>query len=57
MSEDVSRLFVEMSKGMNDGLFGTGKTPRTPENTTETAFEEFADVFARVYGSKTRKAA
>jgi uncharacterized protein YbjT (DUF2867 family) len=57
MSEDASRLFVEMSKGMNDGLFGTGKTPRTRENTTETAFEEFADFFAQVYRGKTRKAA
>jgi uncharacterized protein YbjT (DUF2867 family) len=57
MSEDVSRLFVEMGKGMNDRLFGTGKTPRTRENTTETAFEEFADYFAQVYGSKVRKAA
>jgi len=57
MSEDVSRLFVEMSKGMNDGLFGTGKTPRTRENTTETAFEEFADYFDRVYRGRVKKAA
>ncbi len=57
MSEDVSRLFVEMSKGLNEGLFGTGKTPRTPENTTETAFEEFADYFARVYKGRVKKAA
>ena len=57
MSEDVSRLFVEMGKGMSDGLFGTGKTPRTRENTTETAFEEFADYFDRVYRGRVKKAA
>jgi len=34
-----------------------GKTPRTRESTTETAFEEFAGYFAQVYGSKIRKAA
>ncbi len=32
LSKDVSRLFVEMEKVLNEGLFG--KTQRTPENTT-----------------------
>ncbi len=57
LSKDVSRLFVEMSKGLNDGLFGLARTPRTPENTTGTPFEEFADYFAMVYKAKAKLAA
>jgi len=57
LSRDVSRLFVEMSKGLNDGLFGLARTPRTSENTTGTPFEEFADYFATVYKAKTKLAA
>jgi uncharacterized protein YbjT (DUF2867 family) len=49
LSEDLSRLYVEMSKGLNDGLFGISKVRRTPENTTDTSIEEFADYFAQVY--------
>jgi uncharacterized protein YbjT (DUF2867 family) len=51
LSDDVSRLFVEMSKGLNDGLFGITKITRTRENTTETSIEEFADYFAKVFQS------
>ncbi len=58
LSEDVSRLYIEMSKGLNDGLFGITKIPRTPENTTKTPIEEFAEYFAAVYYSgSSRKAA
>jgi hypothetical protein len=57
LSRDVSRLFVEMIKGMNDGLFGTNRTPRTPENTTGTPVEEFADYFATVYKANAKLAA
>jgi uncharacterized protein YbjT (DUF2867 family) len=57
ISKDVSRLFVEMSKGMNDGLIGLARTPRTTENTTVTPFEEFADYFVQVYREKVKKAA
>jgi uncharacterized protein YbjT (DUF2867 family) len=57
VSKDVSRLFVEMIKGMNDGLFGINRTPRTSENTTGTPFEEFADYFVTVYNAKTKLAA
>lgn len=56
-SEDVSRLFVEMGRAMNDGLFGIGKTSRTRENTTETPFEEFAGHFAEIYKEKVKLAA
>ena len=41
-SSDVAKLFVEMSRAINEGML---KTPRTTENTTETSFEEFADIF------------
>jgi hypothetical protein len=39
-----------MSKALNDGLFAVDLT-RTPENTTETSIEEFADTYARIYMS------
>jgi uncharacterized protein YbjT (DUF2867 family) len=42
-SADVSRLFVEMSKALNEQLIMD--IPRTKENTTETPFEEFAELF------------
>jgi len=45
-SEDVSRLFVEMSKALNEQLIMN--IPRTKENTTETPFEEFAEIFIRL---------
>jgi len=48
LSPDISRLYVEMSKALNDGLFAVN-IPRTKENTTPTAFEAFADVFAAAY--------
>jgi len=48
LTEDMADLLAEMSAGMNDGLLGTGLT-RTPENTTPTTIEQFADIFAQVY--------
>jgi uncharacterized protein YbjT (DUF2867 family) len=48
LSEDVSRLFVEMSRALNEGLFAVNLT-RTKENTTETSIEEFAETFAKIY--------
>ncbi|MEK6590690.1 MAG: NmrA family NAD(P)-binding protein [Nitrospinota bacterium] len=49
LSPDVSRLFVEMSKAFNEGLIKFQR--RTPENTTPTSLEEFADFFVQVYKS------
>jgi uncharacterized protein YbjT (DUF2867 family) len=49
LTPDMSRLYIEMSKALNDGLFAVG-IPRTKENTTPTPMEEFADVFAKMYG-------
>lgn len=48
LSEDVSRLFVEMSMALNEGLFAVNLV-RTKENTTETSIEEFAETFAKIY--------
>jgi len=45
-SADVSGLFIEMSKAFNQELINTS---RTPENTTDTPLEEFAEVFARIF--------
>lgn len=42
-SADVSGLFIEMSRAINEGLIMT--TSRTGDNTTETTFEEFAEIF------------
>jgi len=52
VSADVSRLYVEMSRGLNDGLFAVGRQ-RTAENTTLTTIEEFADTFAAIYEAAT----
>jgi uncharacterized protein YbjT (DUF2867 family) len=48
LTPDLSRLYIEMSKALNDGLFAVN-IPRTKENTTPTSIEEFADVFAKIY--------
>lgn len=51
LSEDVSKLFIEMSKALNRGLFAVNRR-RTKENTTGTSIEEFADTFAKIYFSQ-----
>ncbi|MBI2354355.1 MAG: NmrA family NAD(P)-binding protein [Deltaproteobacteria bacterium] len=57
ISSDVSRLFVEMSKALNEGLFAV-KRPRTPQNTTPTSIEEFAAAtFAEAYAASTQRKA
>ena len=48
ISADVSRLFIEMSRALNDGLFAVGR-PRTPDNTSPTSIEEFSETFAHVF--------
>lgn len=50
LSPNVSALLVEMYRALNEGLICVN-LPRTKENTTGTPFEEFADTFARIYGS------
>jgi uncharacterized protein YbjT (DUF2867 family) len=47
-SIDVAASFLELYESMNAGDVIVG-TPRTDQNTTETSFEEFAEVFARRY--------
>lgn len=56
ISPDLSRLFVEMSAALNDGLFSVNR-PRVSENTTPTAIEEFAEVFAAAFEATTLKKA
>ena len=48
LSPDMSRLYIEMSRALNEGRFAVA-VPRTPESTTATSIEEFADLFARFY--------
>ncbi len=50
MSENASDQLVELSQAMNDGLIAVN-VPRTPDNTTKTSIEEFAEYFAQVYYS------
>jgi len=50
LTPDLSRIYVEMAKALNEGLFAVN-IPRTRENTTPTSIEEFAEVFAKVYGA------
>ena len=45
-STDVASLFIEMSKAFNDGLINT---QRKRENTTQTSFEDFAVMFAKIF--------
>jgi uncharacterized protein YbjT (DUF2867 family) len=57
VGKDLSRLFIEMSKALNDGLFAVNR-PRTNDNTTPTSFEEFAVTFAEYFAhAAPRKAA
>jgi uncharacterized protein YbjT (DUF2867 family) len=56
ISPDVSRLFVEMSRALNEGLFAVNR-PRTLENTTPTSIEEFADIFAEAFEAVALKTA
>jgi len=52
-SPDVADLFVEMSRAINEGML---KTPRTAENTTETPFEDFADIFVKMLSNADQAA-
>jgi len=56
ISPDAGRLFIEMSRALNNGLFAVDR-PRTAENTTPTAIEEFADVFAEAFEAAAHKKA
>ena len=56
ISPDMSRLYIEMSKALNDGLFAVNR-PRTVENTTPTTMEEFAETFAVAFAEAQFKKA
>ena len=57
VGKDASRLFIDMSKALNEGLFAVNR-PRTRDNTTPTSFEEFAETFAEYFAhAAPRKAA
>lgn len=56
ISPDASRRFVEMSMALNDGLFAVNRL-RTPENSTPTAIEEFAETFAAAFAATAQKKA
>ena len=48
LTPDMSRLYIEMSKALNEGLFAVS-VPRTKANTTPTAFETFSGQFAAAF--------
>ena len=48
LSPDVARSYIEMSRAFNEGKIDT--PAKTIENTTGTTIEEFAKVFASLYG-------
>lgn len=56
ISANLGGLFIEMSRAINDGLFAVGR-PRTAENTTPTAIEEFAETFAEAFEAASLKKA
>lgn len=53
---DAARLFIEMSKGLNGGIFAVDR-PRNAANTTTTSIEAFAAVFDAVFHASTLKKA
>ena len=55
LSADVSRAFIEMYEALNEGRI-MGGVARTPENTTETSFEDYAVEFARLYAAQPAEA-
>jgi len=50
MGRDAARLFIEMSRALNEGRFAVGR-PRTDRNTTGTTLEMFAEDFARAFAA------
>lgn len=48
MSPDLASLFIEMNKGLNEGIM-TPTQPRSKETTTPTTLEEFSKTFAAAY--------
>jgi uncharacterized protein YbjT (DUF2867 family) len=46
LSESFARLYVEMTRALNDRII---QPHRTPENTTPTRFEDFAPALAQAY--------
>jgi len=48
LSESFARLYVEMTRAFNEGRVGP-LAGRTPENTTPTRFEDFADEWAAAF--------
>jgi uncharacterized protein YbjT (DUF2867 family) len=48
LSESFAGLYVEMTRAFNEGKIKP-RAGRTPENTTPTRFEDFADELARAY--------
>lgn len=48
LTPDLARLFIEMNKGLNDGIMKPTQ-PRSKDTTTPTTLEEFAKVFAAAY--------
>ncbi len=50
LSEDFSRLLVEMYQSFNDGL-AQATEPRSSKNSTQTSFEDFAQEFAKIYNN------
>jgi len=52
LSADMVRLYIEMSQAISDRRFAVAR-PRTPENTTPTTIEAFAEIFAAAYRHAT----
>jgi hypothetical protein len=47
LSKDVSALFIQMVRAINDGLFKPTEA-RSAKNTTSTPFEKFAQILTQV---------
>jgi uncharacterized protein YbjT (DUF2867 family) len=54
LSSSSAKLLSEMYRGFNDGLV-VAEEDRSPESTTPTTIEEFAETFAQVYAASEGK--
>jgi hypothetical protein len=50
LSESFARLYVDLTRALNEGTVKPSRG-RTPENTTPTRFEVFADELASAYAT------
>lgn len=54
LSPSVAASYIELNKGINAGIVASHEKELTPENKTETSFEEFAKVFGKLWKARQK---